>query len=144
MEFKKDFDTLTGFGENVFKIRGSTIVAELLPDPEFKTASGLIMASPSDHAKGSMKDNMLQAAVVLATGPGYWDEESRAYEALEVSPGAVVVVPQYSAQFISVFPSMNKPTKNKLVLLKMDSVLCYFPSKDAFDMATRELSGANR
>lgn len=133
MEFKQDIEKLTS--EGLLTIRGSTILVELLPDPEFKTAGGLIVATPSDHVKGSMHDNKLLAATVLATGPGYWDEEAQAYIPLEVRPGAVVVMPQFSAQMLSNMPGINRPTKNKLAIAKEDNILMFYATAEQFNKA---------
>lgn len=131
--FEQSFEAL----KDTLVVRGSTIVAELLPPPEIKTAGGLILSTPEDHIRGSMKDNLLHAAKVLATGPGYWNEGRGEYEALEVQAGSIIVLPQYSAQTISFFPGITRPTQNKLVLVKMDSILCYYKTEADYQAALK-------
>lgn len=137
MEFKADFEKLSQIPG--FVIRGSTIIAEMMPEPEYKTAGGLIVSTPSDHLRGTMRDNKLEAATVLAVGPGYWNEELKEYEPLEVQPGAVVVLPQYAVQMISTFPGMTKPSGNKLVIVKMDSILLYYKDQESYRLAQESL-----
>src|ERR1044072_9971534 len=111
--FRKEFELLRELGEQTFVLRGSTIIVEILPTPEIKTKGGLIIETPSDHIKGgSAAAHKVEVARVLMCGQGYYkesggqyDEEgkhfSEEFEELEVKPGAVILLPKYSAQFLS-------------------------------------------
>ena len=122
-------------------LRGSTIIVEILPDEEIKTAGGLIISAPTDHTRGnSVNAHKLQTGRVLMTGPGYWSDELADYEALEVSPGSIVILPQYATEYVSTFPGIQRPTENKLGLVKMDSILAYYPSEEAYNLAKSKLN----
>ncbi len=78
-------------------------------------------------------------------GQGYWYELDTSgpvggYTPLEVQPGAVVVLPQYSTQLMSHFPGIQRPTGNKLAMVKMDQVLAYYPTQEAYEAAKSKLN----
>ena len=120
------------------------IVYELPPE-EIKTASGIIIASRSDQVHNSMEANRLKVAKVLMTGPGYWTEgfgedNTPDYIPLDVKPGAIVILPQYSTSALSTFPGILKPTENKLHLIKEDAILAYYPTQEAYELAKAKLN----
>lgn len=138
--FEKEFSALRAMGSESFVLRGSSIIVEILPDEEIKTASGLIIASDLKHVKGdSAQAHKLQVARVLMTGPGYWDADTESYEAIDVKPGAIVILPQYGTSYISVFPGIQRPTSNKLGFIKMDQVMAYYPSEEVFEQVKAKL-----
>lgn len=139
--FKKEFDKLQELGEGTFVLRGSTIVVEILDDEELKTKGGIIIATDSRQVKGnSIEQNKLQVGRILMVGQGYWNDETQTREALEATPGAVVILPQYGSQVISMFPGIQRPTGSKLCLIKMDQVLAYYPSAEAYERAKSSLN----
>jgi co-chaperonin GroES (HSP10) len=139
-DFTKEFTRLKALGPETFVLRGSTIIVELVPDEELKTKGGIIIATPSDHVRKSVTEHKLQVGRVLMTGQGYWDEEKEAYVPLDVEPGAIVILPQYSTQLISTFPGIARPTGNKLALVKESELLAYYPNETAYNTAKAELN----
>ena len=145
--FEKEFATLRELGQDTFVLRGSTIIVYEMPEEEIKTAGGLIMASDSRQVGGnSIEQHKLKVAKVLMTGPGYWGAlpegsgNQEGYIPLDVKPGAIVILPQYSTSTISVFPGISKPTGNKLHMVKEDAILAYYPSEEAYLAAKSKLS----
>jgi co-chaperonin GroES (HSP10) len=142
--FEKEFSQLRELGEQSFVLRGSSIIVEIQPEEEIKTAGGLIIATDPKHIKGnSVEQHKLQVGKVLMTGPGYWidgEEGSGSFEPLEVKPGAIVILPQYGTSYISVFPGIQRPTGNKLGVVKMDQVLAYYPTQEAFEQVKAKLN----
>lgn len=143
--FRKEFETLRELGQSTFVLRGSTMIVELLPREEIKTSGGIIIASDSNQRLNSVENHRVDVARVLMTGPGYYVEEdsenSGGYEPLEIGPGAIILLPQYSAQLLSHFPGIARPTKDKLALVKFDQVLAYYPSEEAYELAKSKLNG---
>jgi hypothetical protein len=147
--FQKDFEILRELGPQTFVLRGSTLLVEILPKEDIKTASGLIIATPKDHIKGgSVTAHAVEIGRVLMSGQGYWDEDANpelagkhreGYLPLECQPGAIVVLPQYSITLMSHFPAIQRPTENKIAMVKMDQVLMYFPSVEAYETAKAKL-----
>lgn len=137
--FEKEFTILRELGEEAFVLRGSNMIVYQLPDEEIKTKSGLILATDSKQVMGnSIEQNKLNVGKVLMTGPGYWNGEG--YDPLEVKPGAIVVLPQYSTSPISVFPGIGKPTGNRLVMVKEDSIIAFYPSQEIYENTKRKLT----
>ena len=154
--FEKELTTLRELGSETFVLRGSTIIVEILPAEEIKTKSGIIMATSQDHTRGnSMQAHRVEVGRVLMCGEGYYNENLNheydqenevagpvgGYEPLEVKPGAVVLLPQYSIQLMSHFPGIQRPTGNKLAMIKMDQVLAYYPTQEAYQLAKTKLNG---
>lgn len=138
--FDKEFATLRELGQDVFVLRGATIIVEIQPEQELKTAGGLVLSAPSDHVRGnSVAAHKLDIGKVLMTGPGYWDEDKNCYEPLDVKPGAIVILPQYTTSILSMFPGIQRPTGNKLGMVKADSIVAYYPTPEAFELAQSKL-----
>jgi hypothetical protein len=148
--FQKDFEILRELGQETFVLRGSTLLVEILPREEIKTSGGLIISTPKDHTKGgSVTAHAVEIGRVLMSGQGYWNEEKAnpegylipkgGYDSLECQPGAIVVLPQYSITLMSHFPAIQRPTENKIAMVKMDQVLMYFPSVEAYETAKAKL-----
>ncbi len=150
--FEVEFNKLRELGQQTFVLRGSTIIVEILPPEEIKTAGGLVLATDSSHRKGdSITAHRIDVGRVLMTGPGYWVESSPdsddrqygpggKYEPVEVQPGAIVLLAKYSTEYISHFPGIARPTGNKLAMIKMDSILAYYPSQEAYENAKKVLN----
>lgn len=137
--FEKEFSKLREM--EGFVLRGSSIIVEILPDEEIKTAGGIIIATDNKQVKGnSVEQHKLQVGKVLMTGPGYWDDENNTNEPLEVTAGAIVILPQYGTQYISIFPGIQRPTANKLGMIKMDQVMAYYKTPQAYEEAKAKLN----
>lgn len=128
-------------GNETFVLRGSTLIVEIVEPEELKTKGGIIIATSDNQIKGgSVAQGRLEIGRVLMVGEGYWDEEKKAFIPLDVSIGAIVILPQYSLQIISTFPGINRPTKNKIAMIKADQVLGLYRSPEAFEYAKQELN----
>lgn len=153
--FVREMDILREMGQNTFVLRGSTLLVEILPPEEIKTKSGLIVAHTEDHVKGgSAKAHSVDIGRVLMSGQGYWNDGSvevydeaigfhkihAGYEPLEAQPGAIVILPQFSTQLMSHFPGIQRPTGNRLALVKMDQVLAYYPTQEVYELAKQKLN----
>lgn len=146
--FDKEFGILQEMGQETFVLRGSNIIVEVLDREEIKTAGGLIMASDPKQMKGNtINAHEVIVAKVLMCGQGYWNENEHPnpdngfYEPLEVKPGAIVFLPPHSYQLLSHFPGIQRPTANKLAMVKMDALTAYYPSQQAYELAKSKLNG---
>lgn len=150
MSFQKEFDTLRELGSSTFVLRGSTLIVEILPPEEIKTAGGLIMASDSNQRKGgTIEAHKVEVGIIRMAGQGYWEGPQQAsdlswtpgeYTPLECQPGAIVILPQFSLQLLSHFPGIQRPTGNMLAMIKMDQILAYYPSQEAYAEAKAKLN----
>lgn len=152
--FEKELATLRELGPETFVLRGSTLLVEIQEPEEIKTKSGIVLGFDSAHTKGgSVQAHKVEIGKVLMAGQGYWNENAPnfdkqdqrlekdgGYESLECQAGAIVVLPQYSTQLMSHFPGIQRPTGNKLAMVKMDQVLAYYPSQEAYELAKAKLN----
>ncbi len=138
--FEKEFETLRELGQSTFVLRGATMIVEIQSKEEVKTKSGLIVSTPGDHTRRSTEENRLDIGKVLMVGPGYWDEDTKSYIKLDIEVGAILILPQYLVQPISIFPGIARPTNNKLALVKDDAILAYYPTAEAFEQAKTKLN----
>ncbi len=143
--FDKELGILREMGEKTFVLRGSTLIVEIQEPEEIVTKGGLIVASHADHKRGGSVDaHRVEICKVLMSGQGYYvdaaENFSARYEPLECQPGAIIVLPQFAMQPMSHFPGIQRPTGNKLAMIKMDQVLAYYPSQEAYDNARQKLN----
>ncbi len=155
--FENEIAALREMGPGTFVLRGSTLLVEIQEPEEIKTKGGLVLASSGDQRKGGTTEaHRIEVGKVLMAGQGYWNEEmnndivnSKAqtitlirggYEPLECQAGAIVLLPQFSTQLLSHFPGIQRPTGNKLALVKMDQILAYYPSQEAYEAAKAKLN----
>lgn len=122
----------------LFRLKGSTLIVKLIEE-ELKTEGGIVIASSSEQLKGGTDEHRLNVAEVLMAGEGYVDDEGNP-EPLDCQPGAIVVLPKFGMSLISVFPGLNEPTGEKLAMVKEDQILCYYPTKEAYEQAKKELN----
>lgn len=123
----------------LLKIRGSTLLVEILPDHEIKTSGGLVMATDARHVRGSLEEHKLRIGYVIATGEGYTMEDGVTLP-LDVKPGSIVFLPKYAVSPISVFPGLNKLTEERVAMIKEDQVLAYYPTVEAYEKAVTVMS----
>lgn len=133
-QFKQFFEELTKRGEDTFILRGSTLIVEVMDEEELKSKGGIILATSSDHKRNSFEENRLNVARVLMVGDGYIGDDGESVPC-DVKPGAYILLPKYSTQYVSIFPGLSIPTKNKIGLVKEDQILAYYPSEEAYSQA---------
>lgn len=85
------FTQLREVQPNFYKLFGSRILVEALPEEELKTAGGLYVGKAGNF-RTDTEENKFTAAVVIAVGEGYFDDESGEEIPLSVKPGQVVEV----------------------------------------------------
>lgn len=133
-KFETFFKKLAETGSSTFVLRGGTLIVELLNEEELKSKGGIILSAPSSHARGSTEENRLHVAKVLMTGEGYEGENGERIPT-EVKMGAMVILPKYAPQFVSVFPGISEPTNNKIALIKEEQILAYYPTQESYEAA---------
>lgn len=137
LQFENEFKRLRDLGPDVFTLRGPTILVEMIPPEEMKTQGGLIIVGKD---RSDVVTHKLEHGVVLMVGQGTWDDEKREYVSLDVKPGQVVVMPQFSQQVISTWPGLQRPLQNKLALVSAGSILGTYSSQEAFDVARKQIN----
>lgn len=138
-QFENEFKALRDLGTSKFSLRGPTILVEVMPAEELKTASGLIIPAPKQQGD-SVNAHKLEHGIVLMVGQGTWDDDKREHVPLDILPGQVVVMPQYSQQVISTFPGLQKPLQNRLALVSASAILGTYKDAETFEEAKRAIN----
>lgn len=113
-------------------LRGNRLLVEVLPKEEIKTAGGLfIQSSMADH-KSTTEQNRAKLAVVLATGPGYYNDETGEDVELDIKPGSVILVSEMGLKYYSHFPGLVEYTGETLALTRDSEVHISWPSLEAY------------
>lgn len=94
-----------------YQLFGARVLVEVLPDPEMKTAGGLIIASKTNQLTDT-QENKFTAAIVLAVGKGYYDDEGKDVP-LQVSVGQVVEVVRSGLRRYSTHPILGSEYVSK-------------------------------
>lgn len=128
-KFQKFFSEV--MERKLLTIRGATLVCEILDEEELKSKGGIILSAPKDHARGGVEENRLKVARVVAVGEGYIGEDGQPIPC-DTQVGAIVVIPKYSAQTVSVFPGLSDVTNDKLVMLKEESILAMYETEGKY------------
>ncbi len=125
--------------QEIFPLRGSRILVELLPKEELKTAGGLVIASSLNDHRTSTDVNKALLGVVLAVGNGYVDDEGNE-SAVEVKPGYVVMLSQFGVRPYSHFPGVAEYTSESIALTRESEIHCAWPSMDAYQEYRKALN----
>ena len=112
---------LARFSKVPLPLRGNRIIVEVVPQEEIKTAGGIIVASDSSY-KGTAADLKPCLAIVLACGPGYYDDETGADVNMDITPGQVVLVSEVGLKKYSQFPGLKDYTRDTIALTRDSEV----------------------
>lgn len=126
---------------NFYELFGSRIFVEVLPNPELKTAGGLILGS-SKHHRNTTDEDSFTAVVVLATGTGYEDENGETVP-LSVKPGQVIEVVRSGLRYYSSHPFLGGEYNPKEVALIKESDIhgLIAESMDEYNKALEVIGG---
>jgi co-chaperonin GroES (HSP10) len=138
-KFRAQFAKLAEEGTELFELRGSNILVEILPEQEVKTKGGLILAANSQQIHGSLMQHKALVGLVLMTGAGFYDDETGEDVPLDVKPGDVVLLPQFAITPLSNFPGLTGVTGNSLAIIKDESIIFRYKGQAAFEAASRLL-----
>ena len=117
-------------------IRGNTLVLELLPEPEVKTAGGLIIASDRNQLRGGIKDSMMVTALVCAVGEGYYQDDGSTIP-VDTPVGSVVMAPPYAVRRYSMFPGFTEPTYERIGSISESEVTIWLKSIEDLNEAEK-------
>lgn len=138
MDFNK-IKYLQKYGEaaNLFTLTGNKILIERIDLGEVKTAGGLFVAEVPERR--DLKIQRPHVGVVIATGQGYFNEETNSYTPLEVKVGNVVILNMIGVQYFSVLPGASNYTNNEVGLTTETDVQLRFESVKEFEAYERIL-----
>jgi len=113
-------------------LRGSRLIVEVLPKEEIKTKGGLIVHADVNSVKTTTDQNRPTLAVVLATGSGYYDDETGDDVAMDVPVGAVCLISQMGLKYYSHFPGISEYTGETIALTRESEIHMYWPNLEAY------------
>ncbi len=130
-KYLERFKRLSGKDE-LFALHGGRILIEILKQPEIKSKSGLIVAAPSDFARGSTAEtSRATLAMVLLVGSGYVDTDGTDIP-VGASPGQVVMVNDFGLRTFSSLPGISDYTANSVALIDESLIQMSWPSVESF------------
>ena len=115
-----------------FNLYGSKILIERVELGEIKSSGGIILAQ-SGATSAQLKMQSPHIAIVLATGRGYYDADSKTYEPLEVVPGNVVMLNSLGIQYYSTLPGSINYSNQRVGLTTEADIQMIFKDLAAFD-----------
>ena len=131
-KFETRFTKLTAHCAGAFSLRGSTLLVEIAPVEEIKTASGLIVATDKQQVRGGIEEHRIIYGKVLLSGEGYYNSETNENTPCDIQPGAIVLLPKFGVSYISVFPGMKEVTGMRLGFVKEADVLFFYKDVASF------------
>lgn len=116
------------------RLRGATLLVEVLPKEEIKTSGGIILGQSNDTHKGTADDHRRNLGLVIAVGEGYAGGEP-----CELKVGQLILMP-YQPLYLSEFPGLKDYTANTLALVNEGDVLVVYESSAAYAKAKEVLN----
>lgn len=112
--------------EGLIGLRSDTILVEVLPRQEVRTAGGIIVGK-ADMFRATSEDRRRNLALVLLTG----------VDVKEVRPGQLIMLP-FNPLYLSEFPGLEDHTADTLAMLPESDVILKYDSVDVY-LKTKEL-----
>jgi len=122
-------------------LRGNRLLLELLPKEEIKTAGGLIVATQSDY-RTNTQENQCDVAVVLATGSGYYDDDTGEDVSMDLKVGNVVLLSRYGIRAYSNFPGIKDFVAGTIALARDNDVHAAWDSIASFETYKAKIDAA--
>jgi co-chaperonin GroES (HSP10) len=125
------FTALTEVKES-HELIADCILVEKLPEPERRTASGIIYGLDVKNQIGTIAADRPHMVRVLAVGEGYYDEETGKTTPLNVKPGDVVLVSTSSVKWFSTFGDLRDYKPDTIGLSRESEIQWRFKGQDGF------------
>jgi co-chaperonin GroES (HSP10) len=117
-----------------FELVGDYLIVEVIPDEEFKTKSGLIMATSSGHQVNSITADKPTFVRVLMVGAGTpKDADSTDLVKYDVDPGDICLVGAHSIKYFSVFGQLVTYGETRIGLTLAGEIQMRFKGQTGFD-----------
>lgn len=123
-----------------YVLRGNNILVEVIHE-EVKTAGGIIIAEVKKQVHGNVRENEGLIGIVLDTGEGYYDEETKETVPMDVSVGDIVLLPKYSLSLYTTFPGVVGSTDNKIGMTLESEIKMIFKGEEGYAAAKVALNG---
>lgn len=150
-KYLEKFQKLASEGKVNYELTGDYLLVEKIPDEDFVTESGLIIATNFGGKQFNSivadRPNWLR---VLACGEGYYDTETDPDTGatieksipLDVAPGDVILVSQVSVKYFSIFGELKGYEADRIGLTRAQDIQLKFKGKEGYEQAFRLLNSA--
>lgn len=135
-KYLKALEHAASEGKSNYQLVGDCLIVEVLKDEEFKTKSGLILASGTKAQINGIDANKPLWARVLMVGEGYYDTDEDGNQTevpLETKPGDVILIGKQSIEYFSVFGRLPNYGDTQLGLVRDGEVRMRFRGQEGFD-----------
>src|SRR5689334_13650412 len=92
-KYLSGFQTVAKEHGTLYKIQGNLLLVEVIKDEEFKTKSGIILATSDKRQVNGLVQDKPTFVRVLDVGPGYFKDDTMEDVPLETQPGDILLVP---------------------------------------------------
>lgn len=116
------------------RLTGTRILIEPIELGEIKSESGLILASPESHGRGTFQTHMAHFAVVLMLGDAVKDEMP------ELEVGNIVLLSEYGCRSYTTFPGLLTYVEGDLQLSASSEVHLVYKDQETFNAAVKALN----
>jgi len=124
----------------LFELIGDNILIEKIDEEEFKSSSGIIMATDPKQSRNNMLETKPCWVRILAVGAGYYDGDKEV--PLSVKPGDVCLIPEAGARWFSVFGEYRKALsrQNTIGLTTEAEIQLRFKGESGYEEAFKILN----
>lgn len=144
-EHLEAFQALSLKARDSYELIGDCLIVEHLPEPEKKTASGIILDTERHNNNNQTNSVAMNKPVwvrVLAVGEGYYDDETGESVELSVKPGDIVMVGTMSVKWFSIFGDILVDSKgvSQIGLTRESEIQIRFKGEDGYKQAFNVLN----
>lgn len=133
MNYLESFGKLNDERKGLFTLTGNCLLVEELPDEEFKTDSGIIIAGNQRQVTGIQADKPTFVRILLV-GEGYFDEDTKETIPCDSKQGDIVLIGAHGVRWFSVFGKfMNYGSGNRIGICRETEIQMHFQGQEGFD-----------
>jgi hypothetical protein len=118
------------------KLAGSLLIIEKMPEPEIKSAGGLILVSTEEQSNGAFQRQKAHVATILMVGEDAADSG--------LAPGNIVLIAEFGIRSYTTFPGITHYVDGELQLSSVEAVHLSFKDASAFEAATKALADGSQ
>ncbi len=120
---------------NYFELIGDILLVEEIPDEEFKTKTGLIIASGNKGQVNGLEADKPTFVRVLMVGQGYFDSSDKIEKDIpcDSMPGDIVLIGRTSLKPFSVFGKLMTYGEAKIGICRESDIQARFRGEEAFE-----------
>lgn len=124
------------------KLSGDTLLVERIQFPELRTKSGIIITDSRKIQTTGLTCEIPLFYRVLLVGEGYYDDETKADEPLDIEPGHIIHTGAVSVKLWSSFPLLQTTDADILGVTRYGDAIWTWKSEEEFVRFLRDFNEA--